>query len=448
MINITSEMLLPLGSRATTIAEILNAALKSVDPYTVTRDSIVRLNEDNPFSHYRHVGLVSMGKAAEWMARAALDELGNSIHTGIVVTKTRVNDEFQYPGNVQLIKGNHPVPGKDSLSAGKKVIEYLKDFDKQDAVLFLISGGASALVTRPVNGVELDDLVTITRLLLDCGADITEMNAVRKHIDNIKGGGLARFCDPAACISLVLSDVPGDALDVIASGPTVPDPTTFAEAMRVISKFRLQKQIPEPVLSYLQSGVDGVVMETLKPGSVIFSRSQTQVIASLAIAMQSAKLKAQELGYGVEIQMPLFRGEAHILGAKLVEFLKEKSKERKPGDPPQLWILGGETTVTISGHGQGGRNQELALGAVEGLSGLQGASMITFATDGEDGQSPAAGAIVTGETLSQAQSIRLEPVEFLKRNDSYGFFSKLGAVLVTGSTGTNVNDLVLLILDS
>lgn len=446
--NVTSEMLIPLGSKASAIAEILNAALKSVDPYMVTRASIVRLNVEHPFSNYRHVGFVAMGKAAEWMARAALDELGNSIHFGIVITKTPVLDGFQYPANVQVLKGNHPVPGKDSLSAGKKVIEYLANFDKQDAVLFLISGGASALVTSPVDSVSLTDLVDVTRLLLACGADITEMNSVRKHLDNIKGGGLVRQCDPADCISLVLSDVPGDALDVIASGPTVPDPTTFAEAMAVIKKFELQKQIPVPVLSYLQGGVDGVVMETLKPGDGIFFKSQTQVIASLATAMQAAKSRAAELGFGVEIQMPLLTGEAHIRGAKLAEFLNVKSRERKPGDAPRMWILGGETTVTIRGRGQGGRNQELALGAVEGLYGLRGASLVTFATDGEDGQSPAAGAIVTGETLSQAKEKGLEPAEFLQRNDSYGFFSKLDTALVTGSTGTNVNDLVLLILDS
>jgi glycerate 2-kinase len=445
--NITSEMLLPLGTRAAGVADLLNIALLSVDPEPITIRAIRNLDQEMGLSRFSRLGLVSMGKAAVPMAQAALAVLGDHITSGIVVTKVTQTDYHPLSNRIRLLKGNHPVPGVDSLFAGEAIIQYLEKFDRNDAVLFLISGGTSALVTHPVFAVELQDLVSVTRLLLDCGASIDEINAVRKHLDDCKGGQLAHSTSPAACISLIFSDVPGNRLDVIASGPTVPDPSTFADAMNVLKKYDLLGKVPEAVLSLFTDGVNGTVLETPKPGNTVFTGNRAEIIASLEQAMQAVKDRAIGFGYAAEFYAPLLSGEARERGVQLAEFLRKQAAARLPGDKPCCWIAGGETTVTIKGNGSGGRNQELALAAVEGLAGVEGAALITFATDGEDGQSPAAGAIVTGTTLQEAHAREMDPADYLARNDSYTFFAGINAAIVTGSTGTNVNDLVLLLLN-
>jgi len=445
--KITSEMLHSSGNRAENLADILNAALNSVDPEKATTISLQKLQKDVDFSKFHRVGMVSMGKAAIPMAQAALQVLGCYIASGIVVTKAIPPDHPFFPAGIRMYKGNHPVPGEDSVFASEEVIKYLAEFDKFEAILFLISGGASALVTHPVYAVELDDLVETTQLLLECGASIDEINAVRKHLDDCKGGGLAVYTSPASCISLILSDVIGNRMDVIASGPTVADPTTFADAKAVLEKYDLINKVPEAVLSFLTDGINGTVPDTPKPGDDVFNSSRTEIIASLEQAMYAAKTRAVELGYKAEFYVPLLTGEARERGVQMAEFLRQKASLRQPGDAPHCWIGGGETTVTKKGVGYGGRNQELALAAVEGLAGVPCAALITFATDGEDGQSPAAGAIVTGATLQEAHDLRIDPANFLTRNDSYTFFATLNAAIITGSTGTNVNDLVLMLLD-
>jgi hydroxypyruvate reductase len=364
-----------------------------------------------------------------------------------VVTKAIPQDGHEFPVRIKLFQGNHPVPGDDSLTAGRELIQYLAEFNEQDAVLFLISGGTSALVTYPVYAVNLFDMVETTQLLLECGASIDEINTVRKHLDVCKGGQLASSASPAACISLILSDVIGNRLDMIASGPTVPDPTTFADAMDVLKKYKLLGKIPEGVLSFITDGMNGTVMETPKPGNVVFAKNRASIIACLEQAMSAAKSRATELGYATEFYGPLLTGEARERGVQLAEFLREQTVDRQPGGIPHCWIGGGETTVTKNGSGYGGRNQELALAAIEGLSGVSGAILVTFATDGEDGRSPAAGAIVTSTTLQDARDKGIDPAEYLARNDSYSFFSSLNTSIITGSTGTNVNDLVLLFLE-
>jgi hydroxypyruvate reductase len=284
-------------------------------------------------------------------------------------------------------------------------------------------------------------------LLLDCGANINEINAVRKHLDDCKGGKLAKSTSPAACISLILSDVPGNGLDVIASGPTVADPTTFADALAVLKKYDLLDDVPETVVSFFTDGINGIVLDTPKPGNAIFNGNRAEIITNLEKAMHAAKNRAIELGYSAEFYSPFLTGEANENGIHMAEFLCKQASLRQTDNAPHCWIAGGETTVTMKGRGFGGRNQELALAAVSGLAGVPGAALVTFATDGEDGQSPAAGAVVTGATLQQARGKGMDPADFLMRNDSYTFFAGLNAAIITGSTGTNVNDLVLLLLD-
>ena len=445
--NITPEMLHSSRYPAKHVADILNAALHSVDPDNATANALQKLQLEVDFSLFHRVGLVSIGKAAIPMAQAALQVLGDQIDSGIVVAKVIPATFSYFTENFRVYQGNHPLPGEDSVFAGEEVIKYLAEFDTQEAVLFLISGGASALVTHPVYAVELADLVEATQLLLDCGASIDEINTVRKHLDDCKGGGLAAYTSPATCISLILSDVIGNRLDVIASGPTVADSTTFANAMTVLEKYDLQDKVPKTVLCFLTDGRNGKILDTPKPGDDIFESSRAEIIASLEQAMQAATTRAAELGYMAEFYLPLLTGEARDRGVQLGDFLRHQAALRHPGDAPRCWIGGGETTVTKKGSGYGGRNQELALAAVEGLAGVPGAALITFATDGEDGQSPAAGAIVTGTTLQEAHDMGINPANYLFRNDSYTFFAALNAIIVTGSTGTNVNDLVLLLLD-
>jgi glycerate 2-kinase len=445
--NITPEMLHSLEKRGQSAAEILNAALQSVDPELVTTHALRSLMDEIDFDKFRKIGLISIGKAAIPMAKAAFNVLGYRINSGKIVTKVLPPDSIIFPRNIPIFCGNHPIPGNESAHAGEEIIKYLVDFERQDAVIFLISGGASALVTHPVYAVELEDIVEVTRLLLECGADITEINVVRKHLDNCKGGQLVNTCDQATCISLILSDVPGNRLDLIASGPTVPDPSTFKDAMAVLEKYDLVDKVPERVLSFFTDAVNGIILETPKPGNPIFDGNRAEIIASLEQAMQAAKNKAIELGFTTEFYAPLLNGEARERGVKIAEFLRKQHDLRQRGDNPHCWIGGGETTVSIQGRGAGGRNQELALAAVEGLAGIEGVALVTFATDGEDGQSPAAGAIVTCSTLQNAQNAGLNPGDFLIRNDSNTFFTRIDSSIVTGSTGTNVNDLVLMFLD-
>jgi hydroxypyruvate reductase len=297
--------------------------------------------------------------------------------------------------------------------------------------------------------VDLSDLTEITTLLLGCGASIDEINTVRKHLDNVKGGGLAAKAAPKPCYSLILSDVLGNRLDVIASGPTVPDPSTFDDALAILEGYGLTAFVPSSVLARLTAGMNGSIPETPKPGDGIFSKNHAMIVGSLERSMQGAEKAASQAGFETELLSPLTTGEACQEGRRLGEFLKQKAAVRQQGDQPVCWIGGGETTVTLGSqnHGRGGRNQELALAAVNCLAGLEGAALITFATDGEDGQSPAAGAVVTGATQQQAVELGMDPDAYLKNHDSYSFFHALDTAIITGSTGTNVNDLVILLLD-
>jgi glycerate 2-kinase len=445
--NVTSDLFPNLTHQAPIASAIIEAALKSADPQIAVENYLLTLQKEIDFPSFQNVGLVSIGKAAVPMARAAILSMAGRIKSGVVVSKTLPEKiDIPLPG-IRILKGNHPVPGADSIQAGKEVIRYVEGFGEKDAIIFLISGGASALVTQPADPIKLDDLIKVTTLLLECGASIEEINAIRKHLDTVKGGRLAVSASPAVCITLALSDVPGNRLDVIASGPTVTDTSTYTDALSVIEKYRLPENVPEAVLTYLSNGARGLIAETPKPGNPVFNGNKAYIIGSVEQAMQAAKISACEKGYETEIFTPLITGEAREQGIRLGGFLREQALHRKPGDPHRCWVAGGETTVTLTGNGSGGRNQELALAAVNELAGITEAALITFATDGEDGRSPAAGAVVTGDTRQMALNLRMDPAEYMANHDSFTFFKALKGAIITGSTGTNVNDLVLLMLD-
>ena len=385
----------------------------------------------------RRIFLAAMGKASVAMTRAVVDRLGDRITKGVCVCKVLPNKVKDWKC-IDLVRASHPVPDESSLDAGRMVRELLQGLTKDDLVLVLISGGSSALVVDPCDGISLEDIILMNKELLRCGATINEMNCVRKHVERLKGGGLARLASPARVETLLLSDVIGDDMSVIASGPTVADPSTYADALAIVSKFKLEGSLPRGILDHLEQGRHGRKTETLKPDEEVNCRTRNTIIGSNRHAIDAAMQEAERLGIKSSCISNRLTGEAE--GAAQW-FLDQSIGNTKASVHPCMMIAGGETTVTVKGNGLGGRNLHLALVAVNRLAGLKNKALVTLATDGEDGPTDAAGAIVTGETKEKAQVLGLDPDEFLQRNDSYTFFEKVGGLIKTGSTGTNVNDL-------
>lgn len=426
---------------------ILGAAVAAADPgaevsrWLAWNGAVLRVGDrDIPLSPAGRVLVVGAGKASARMAGAAERALGDRIAAGLVVTK------YGHIGplaRVELVEAGHPLPDAAGLEGARRIIEVVQDAGADDIVLVLLSGGGSALMPLPAEGITLDEKIAATDLLLRSGATINELNAVRKHLSRIKGGWLARHAAPAAIVTLVLSDVLGNPLDVIASGPTVPDPTTFADAVAVIRRYALWEKMPEAVRTYLEQGAAGDAPETPKPGDPAFARSHAVVIGDITRAAAAAAERAQALGYHTSLLATDVQGEAREVGARFGRMVREaREGQHRPGGPVCL-VMGGETTVTVRGAGRGGRNQEFALGAAEPLAGLPQVLIAAFGTDGTDGPTDAAGAVVDGSTLARAREQGLDPQAALADNDAYPFFQALGDLIISGPTNTNVNDLWL-----
>lgn len=398
-------------------------------------------DQSYPLSSEGKLYLLAVGKAAVAMAAGAKESLGDQISAGIIVTKFRPSEE---QSNFPVLLGDHPVPKQQSLAAARAVESFLKSIRAQDTLLCLISGGASALLTSPRPNLRLREVQKTTQLLLRCGATIQELNTIRKHLDRFKGGGIIQAVKPAQVISLIISDVIGDSLEVIGSGLTAPDPTTFQDALAILDHYELRSSIPGAVLEYLEEGARGIHPETLKPQSEDFSRVANHIIASNRHACEAAQRAFQAAGVKTLHLTSFLQGEASQVGRVFAAFARQLSIQQVNADQPICWIAGGETTVTVRGSGIGGRNSELALGAVTEMAGLENALLITLASDGDDGFSPAAGAVVSGSTFSRAAQMGLQPNEFLKRNDSFSFFNQLNDCIYTTPTHTNVNDLIFL----
>lgn len=426
------------------ISEIILAALSAAEPAVAVRKALrgeddfflreTNQNQKLPFH------LISIGKAAIPMAEAAIEALPVGIMSGIVITKALTKNMLP-PERVQVFQADHPVPGKASLLAGQALCRFVAKLEVDARCLILISGGGSALVTMLKPGVSLDDLQKTTRLLLNCGATIAEINCVRKHLDQIKGGGLARMLNSRKCLALILSDVMGDHLSAIASGPLSADETTFSEALAVFRRYKVIEQVPQSILSVFQKGESGGEEETLKPGDPILNNIRCKVIANNRTAVDAAEQRAKSLGWQTADIGLVLMGEARQMGKTLAERIKNE----QPVKRPVCLVAGGETTVTIHGSGLGGRNLETALGAVQELRGVRDAVLITLATDGDDGNSGAAGAVVTGDTYDIGHHSGMEPEDYLSENNSRVYFEQQKSLLVTGPTGTNVNDLAILI---
>jgi len=429
---------------------ILSAALTSVDPVVAVKrylslegDSLYVSGRAYDLSRFRHIYVVGAGKASGAMAQALEEILGERLTSGLVNVKYGYLAPTQ---RVRLQEAGHPLPDEVGLSATGKIVDLLRETDEDDLVICLISGGGSALLTSPQEGISLEDVKRLTEALLRCGATINEINAVRKHISQVKGGRLACLAHPASLITLILSDVVGDPLDMIASGPTVPDSTTYAEAWQVLERYQLVEGIPSAIMRHLELGKGGQVEETPKKGDSVFERTYNLIIGNNRQAALAAVEKAQQLGFNALLLTTYLEGEAREVAKVLAALAKEVVQYGEPVSPPACLVLGGETTVTVKGDGLGGRNQEMALASALAIEGMEDVLILCAATDGSDGPTDAAGAIAEGDTLARARELGLEARAYLVNNDSYHFFQALGDLIITGPTNTNVNDLAMVFI--
>ena len=434
---------------------VLSAAFQAVEPGAAIEKHLQRVGDHlivggipYTLSVYDRVFLVGAGKASIPMGIAAARLLGDRLTAGVLITKEGYwGEDVQTPiPGLEIFSGGHPLPNERGWYATQKIVNLLSTAREGDLVLCLISGGGSALLTDPVEGISLEDIQALTASLLRSGANIGEINTLRKHLDRVKGGGLAHLAAPATVISLILSDVVGDPLDIIASGPCVPDLTTFEDALAVLQRYHLLEETPPKIIKYLQKGAASCIPETPKPGDHIFDHTQNIIVGSSYQAAQAGLERARGLGWNSSLLTTFLQGEARQAGRTLAAIARQVDATGEPSPRPACLIAAGETTVTVRGGGTGGRNQELALAAVPDMAGIQEVVLVALATDGGDGPTPAAGAVVTGETLLRARSLGMEPLDYLERNDAYHFFEPLNDLLVTGPTQTNVNDIALLFL--
>ena len=436
--------------RGDAITRVLAAALDAVDPAAAVRRYLGR--EGDTFfvgdaaidlAAIDRVLLVGAGKAGAPMASAVAAVLGERLSAGIIVVKEG-HGAPQAEANLYVREASHPLPDERGAAATAEIVRLVADAGEHDLVITLISGGGSALLTQPVDGVTLADMQQLTGLLLGCGASIDEINTLRKHLDTVKGGGLARLAHPARLVSLILSDVVGNPLDVIASGPTVADPSTYGDALAILQRYGMSGETPLSIMSHLERGAAGDIAETPKPGDPRLSQVLNQIVGSNLQAAQAALAQAGREHFNTLLLTTFLQGEAREAGRMLAAIAREIAGSGNPIPRPACLVLGGETTVTLRGNGLGGRNQELALAAVADVAELADIVLVTLATDGGDGPTDAAGAVVTGETLAQAHAQGLKAADFLARNDAYHFFAPLDDLLRPGATRTNVNDLALL----
>ncbi|MGI8510635.1 MAG: glycerate kinase type-2 family protein [Gemmatimonadaceae bacterium] len=403
------------------------AGIAAVDPARLVEEALAG-HRFGP-----RVSLFAAGKAAAAMASAAADVLGPFLRRGVVIAPSSVS----IPGApIVSYRGGHPIPTEEGVRGAESLVRIVESLVADDVLLCLISGGASALMTLPAHRIALEDVRDVTRLLLRAGATIDELNCVRKHIDRLKGGRLAALVFPARSEALVLSDVVGDSLATIASGPTVPDPTTVADAIAVLTTREIWGATPRAIRDHLEHGGD----ESPKPGDVRFAYARSRVIGSNAIAAEAARARAEQLGYSARVVTTRMVGEAREVGTAVAKAVRGECDGLCR---PAALIFGGETTVTVRGTGLGGRNQELALAAALELDGHWDATVASIGTDGIDGPTDAAGAVADGATLARARDLGVNALHFLANNDSYRFWGALGGLVVTGPTGTNVMDLVV-----
>ena len=426
--------------------EIIDAGIQAVDPYRLIfnrlriEDDVLHLPDSEILNlgSFDRIFICGAGKGTAPMTRAMEELLGNRISGGDIIVKYGHGTGLDY---VRLHEAAHPIPDEAGLKATRVLLNGIEGLSEKDCVFMLITGGGSALLESLPPTVSLQDLQGLSKILLGCGATIHEINCIRKHISLIKGGQLARRIFPATCISLILSDVIGDNLGVISSGPTSPDQTTFQDAAAIVEKYNIKDKLPESIHSYLDGGAAGDYPDTPKDGDPVFAKVKNLIIGNNRLALMKAEKCAGKFGYNTLVLTSMVQGEAREIGVLLAAIIKEIQESNVPVSRPACILLGGEPTVRITGKGKGGRNQELAL-AVALCDISQPYIFASVGTDGTDGPTDAAGAIVTHRTITRAHSLGMNAREYLNNNDSYHFFEKLDDLVKTGPTGTNVMDLI------
>lgn len=428
----------------------IEAAVNAADPKRIIasrvslKNSVLHVNGCSfDLRKFKRIYVIGGGKASGSMAEALERILGERITDGLVNVPRGSKHRTRI---VKLHEASHPIPDEAGVKGASRMLEIAEQAGEDDLIICLISGGGSSLMPMPCEGITIDDKRRITEDLLKCGATINEINTVRKHVSRFKGGWLAKKAYPATILNLVLSDVLGDPLDSIASGPTVPDPTTFSDAINVLKKYGLWDGAPPSIRNVLLDGEKGLMPETPKPGDVAFMKVHNFIIGNNRLACSAACEALKLEGLNALLLTSMLEGEARHVGTALASIAREIHASQNPIKRPAGIVAGGETTVTVIGKGLGGRNQEIALAAALKISGLDGVVVASLSTDGIDGPTDAAGALADGRTLIKANAIGLSPWEFLADNDSYGFFSKLDDLILTGPTGTNVNDVSVIVV--
>ena len=433
-----------------TACDIFATAVAAADPYERVRealaiesDSVVVAGARYPADRCERIVVVGAGKASARMARAAVDVLGARIDDGWINTKYEHGLTLPH---ITVHECGHPVPDEEGIRGSRRIIDIMSAADDRTLILCLLSGGGSALMPAPADGITLGDLQETTRLLMNAGAGIEDLNAVRKHLSLLKGGGLARLADPASLHVLILSDVVGDRLDTIASGPAVADDTTFVQCLDICTRFEVLDALPAPVRERLERGAAGAVPETAKTGDPFLDRAENTIVGNNRIAVDAARDHSMALGYDTIVLSTVLQGESRVIGNVFAALAYEMTRTGDPIEPPACVIGGGETTVTVRGEGKGGRNQEMAVAAAAALEGINECAFLSGGTDGTDGPTDAAGGVVDGFTAALGRDAGQSIDGTLSLNDSYTYLDTVDGLVRTGPTGTNVMDIQVLLV--
>ncbi|TVQ13212.1 MAG: DUF4147 domain-containing protein [Balneolaceae bacterium] len=448
ILNLTPNVMKP--EQSSDLIEIYFRSLESLDPaglisrkLSIKNGHLVIGSIELPLYEGTHIWVLGAGKAAASMAKGIEDVLNVGIRDGMVIVP---EGQPQITSTIQQFKGEHPLPGPNSLAATLELMNLAKKVTPGDIVLFLLSGGASALLEYPADDIELEDLVLTGELLLNSGADITEMNTVRKHISSVKGGSFLRHLRYARVLNLIISDVPGNDVSAVGSGPTNPDPTTFADAWNILEKYNLTERLPKAVTGHIIKGADGLIQDTPKPGEPLDCEVYNHILATSADMAESVKRKLRSAGFSARGSGKAYSGSIEeVADAVFKDILKIQDKAETLKKPIAL-VYHGESYVKVTGNGKGGRNTEFALRIAEKISGMDNIVFLSAATDGSDGNTGAAGAICTGKTALLGEQLNMNISHYISDNDSWSYFKALGHIIHTGPTGNNLMDLQIAII--
>ncbi len=430
--------------------QIFRAGVESVLPDRLIsrelslKDTCLKIGDQTfRLEKFGHIYVIGAGKASAMMGSEIEKILAERISEGHIVVKYGHSFKLKY---IDVTEAGHPVPDSNGLNATREILRIAEKAYRNDLVICLLSGGGSSLMHDIPETCSLKAIAKVNDLMINSGAGIREINAVRKHLSVVKGGHLARVVYPATLVNLILSDVPGDPLDVIASGPTVPDTTTFKQAMDILSSYGLTEAVPQCILKYLKEGTEGLRPETPKKDDPAFRKTFSLLVGSNRVALEAAKRKSMGLNINAVIIDSQLKGDVSAIAEYIVE-ISERYKNDNNEMKPVCLLFGGETTVKMTGKGTGGRNQHLALLSALLLQNLPGITILSAGTDGNDGPTDAAGAVVDSETIKEAFSENIDPERYLAEFDSYHFFKKAGGHIITGPTMTNVMDIIVVIVE-